>query len=167
MLCPPRPKGTRARQQKTPLDPPGGQEAIGLPRFHSCFSLEGLVTGPNRGASASPSLPGARSPAFPQGGLQSVAAPLCPVLAGYSSRSSRDELFAPVSYHGPGTLSRERPGFPRSGVMQRRGGSTASPDPVGGGFRFGCGISTRRPHSCSTPPPAPAASSLRSRPGPW
>ena len=24
-----------------------------------------------------------------------------------------------------------------------------------------------RPHSCSTPPPAPAASSLRSRPGPW
>lgn len=114
MLCPPRPKGTRARQQKTPLDPPGGQEAIGLPRFHSCFSLEGLVTGPNRGASASPSLPGARSPAFPQGGLQSVAAPLCPVLAGYSSRSSRDELFAPVSYHGPGTLSRERPGCPFS-----------------------------------------------------
>lgn len=167
MLCPPRPKGTRARQQKTPLDPPGGQEAIGLPRFHSCFSLEGLVTGPNRGASASPSLPGARSPAFPQGGLQSVAAPLCPVLAGYSSRSSRDELFAPVSYHGPGTLSRERPGFPPFWGYAETGRFNSFPGPVGGGFRFGCGISTRRPHSCSTPPPAPAASSLRSRPGPW
>lgn len=167
MLCPPRPKGTRARQQKTPLDPPGGQEAIGLPRFHSCFSLEGLVTGPNRGASASPSLPGARSPAFPQGGLQSVAAPLCPVLAGYSSRSSRDELFAPVSYHGPGTLSRERPGFPPFWGYAEMGRFNSFPRSCWSGFRFGCGISTRRPHSCSTPPPAPAASSLRSRPGPW
>ena len=87
-----------------------GQEAIGLPRFHSCFSLKRPVTVPNRGASASPSLPGARSPASPQGGLQSVTAPLCPVLAGYSSRSSRDEVFAPVSYHGWDTLSRERRG---------------------------------------------------------
>ena len=166
MLCPPRPKGTRARQQKTPLDPPGGQEAIGLPRFHSCFSLEGLVTGPNRGASASPSLPGARSPAFPQGGLQSVAAPLCPVLGTlpvpHEMNFSHQYLTtARVPCQEKGPVS------PRSGVMQRRGGSTASPDPAGGGFRFGCGISTRRPHSCSTPPPAPAASSLRSRPGPW
>ncbi len=167
MLCPPRPKGTRARQAKTPLDPPGGSRGDRATAVPLLFLTRRAGNGAKPGGICIPSLPGARSPAFPQGGLQSVAAPLCPVLAGYSSRSSRDELFAPVSYHGPGTLSRERPGFPRSGVMQRRRGSTASPGPVGGGFRFGCGISTRRPHSCSTPPPAPAASSLRSRPGPW
>ena len=94
MLCPPRPKGTRARQQKTPpLTPPGVKRGDRLPRFHSCFSLEGLVTGPNRGGICIPPAPGRTFPRLPQGGLQSVPPLSVRFLAGYSSRSSRDELF--------------------------------------------------------------------------
>lgn len=77
-------------------------------RFHSFLSLKRPVTAPNRGASASPSLPGAHSQGSPQGGLQSVASPLCPVSRG-TIPVQREIKFSTVTvyYHAPAKVSRE------------------------------------------------------------
>ena len=103
--------GAEGQQKIRPLTPKGQEAARSFKVVVRgstlvCHSRR-LVTGPDRRASASLSLPGALSPVSPQGGFQSVAAPLCPVLTGYSSRSTRDSIFRYFTMPPP-ALSRVR-----------------------------------------------------------